>query len=623
MRSSFYIYTILVLFISFFLGAFFHLTQKPWLDLSPLEIYDTAKPSIIYDCNNKEISKFEIFKKEIIQLDNIPKHIINAFILAEDQRFFKHSGLSYSGIARSIIVNIYKGKKAQGASTITQQLVRLLFFNAQKSFKRKIQEQLFSLVIEKYFSKEQILEKYLNYIYFGAGIYGIEAACKAFWGKSAKDISIAQAATLAAIVPMPSKNCPLYNIERPIARRNFILKKMRDNGVINQQEYEEAINEKLYVLDYKQDVALYIKEEIRKFVEKKFGKNVLYTQGLKIYTTIDIEFQKKAENIFNFYLSKFRSEILNSLNGALLSIDNKTGGIKAMIGGYSFSESKFNRALYAKRQIASLFKPLIYAAAIDKGKNFYDVYIDEPITLELNNNIWQPRNAYKTFLGAMTLAKALSISNNIIAIKLFLEIGAENILKLANKVDIYPNHSYPSLALGTIDCTLKQVTGMINIFANHGIFVEPFLIKSIKDQWNNKIFKNHNKKRYVINSKIADQVNKVLTFLVERAKAREPFQWSDKQFFGKTGTTNDSRTCWFVGADSQLTTGIYLGDDDNIILGQNIYAYKTAMLIFRDFYKSLDYFNKKQYFLYNRYLTPLKIDPNTGLNSNKGIEILI
>ncbi len=571
------------------LGVLFYITQSPWVDFSVLEHYNPGKPSIVLDDEGKEWTRFQLDRREPVHIKDIPDHVIKAFLAAEDWNFFKHSGLSFKGIIRSLLVNIYNGRKVQGASTITQQLVRLLYFDAEKSFKRKIKEQLLAIIVERQFTKEQILETYLNHVYFGCGIYGIEAASQRFWNKHVKDISLDEAAVLASIVQLPQRYCPLYHPDATLKRRNTVLFKMRKLEFITQAEYDTAYQKPVSVI--KNDTATrapHLKETIRLFLEELVGKHKLYSGGLKIQTTLNLKMQEEAERIFADYFKKFHETISPQLEGALLSIDGFTGGIKALIGGCNFQQSQFNRALKARRQMGSTFKPLVYATALVCGKNFADVAIDEPITLIDNGHEWSPNNANHRFEGPMTLARALILSNNSISIKTYLEVGPERVVHLAQRCGIKgATHPYPSLALGCVDGTLSEAVVLINMFAHQGILVEPHCVVWVKDEWGKKMWRYEGTKRRVLNPRVSGQVAKVLSLSLEKARKRAPHQWLSCDALGKTGTTNDARTCWFTGSTPEVTTSVYIGCDDNRPLGKNVFASKTSFFIWRDFTKTI------------------------------------
>lgn len=611
--SSLFKYLTTVFFLCgiFVFGMIFFIMTHMTVDFSPLTTYQTGKPSIVLDDEGNEWARFQLDRREPIILEQMPKHLIQAFIAAEDWQFFNHAGISVKGIVRSTLVNVYHGRIVQGASTITQQLVKLLFFDSQKTFKRKIKEQLYALLIEYQCTKEQILQTYLNYIYFGCGIYGVEAACQRFWNCSATDITIDQAALLAGIVRSPGKYCPLIHPLSSQQRRNVVLSQMLKLSFITPEQYR-IMSEKELMLNFSDESALapHAQEMIRQQVEDLFGRKELYAGGLIIQTSLNKAIQEKANKAFSKHIMHLRNELTMPLDGALVSMDPETGEIKALIGGYQFLQSKFNRAVQAKRQLGSIFKPIVYAAALQQGLTFADTEIDEPLEIE-NGTVWAPRNHTRDFDGKITLAYALSHSNNIVAIKTFLKVGAQAVIKLAEKSNLKAQlNPYPSLALGCVDVSPMEATALFNIFAHDGIYVEPHLVKWIKDRWGTKIFKQaHNSKR-VLESRISGQIAKVLELGINRVRRRFNTQITDTQIISKTGTTNDSRSCWFIGSTPTLTTGIYIGCDDNRALGTNVFPIHTAFPIWRGLYEKVDC-NKKQ-FSYDPSLKEIWIDEKTG-----------
>lgn len=567
---------------AFIAGSFFYFLNNNNINFSKLENYNPGKPSILLDDQGNEWARFELDKREPIQLFQMPQHLINAFLAVEDHQFFKHAGISWKGIIRSIMVNIYKGRRVQGASTITQQLTRLLFFDCKKTFERKIKEQFYAIIIERQFTKEQILQTYLNHVYFGCGIYGVQAAAQRFWGKSIEQISIAQAAALAGIVRSPGNYCPLLYPLSSQKRRDTVLSLMFNHGFINEHEYKDAKNEELRVsCNEKNMLAPHLRESIRLILEDIVGKKALYSEGFIIQTTLNKDIQMQADAIFKKQCQKLKKTLQKDIDGALISMETFSGEIKALIGGYDYVQSKFNRALQARRQMGSTFKPLVYAAALESGIKFSDIDMDEPFEMvQFNGNVWRPGNYNEQFNGQITLAYALSHSNNIVTIKTLLKTGMKSIIELAKKSHLKgPFNEFPSLALGCIDTTLKEMVGMFNVFANSGIYIEPHFIKWIKDQWGTKIYKFTPEKNSVVNSRVSSQVAKVLMHSLERIHQGWSGTWLPCQAISKTGTTNDSRTCWYVGSTPQITTGLYIGCDDNTSLGKNIYPSKTAFPI--------------------------------------------
>ena len=607
-----YIILFLVFGLIFFFGAATFVLHNQIVDFSSLENYNPGNPSILLDDEGNEWARFQIDRRQFVQLDVMSKHIVNAFISAEDHAFFKHQGISFRGILRSIIVNIWRGRRAQGASTITQQLIRLLFFDAKKTFARKVKEQIISILVERQFTKEYILETYLNHVYFGYGIYGVEAASQRFWGKSACDVSIDEAAILASIVRSPQHYSPLHAPESVGKRRDVILRSMFRLDCINQEEYDSALNAQVVI---KQDddavFAPHLKETIRIEVEKIIGKKSLYTGGFVIQTTINRNMQKAAQESFTDHVSLLRKTMFDTIDGGMVCIESKTGEVKSFVGGYDFKTSKFNRVLQAKRQMGSTFKPLVYAVALEQGLSLLDVEVDEPYEYFQNGTFWAPRNHTRTFVGPMTLARALSFSNNVVTIKTALKSGLQNIVEMSRRSGISAAlQPYPSLALGCVNANLLESVAAFNLFANHGKYVEPHYLRWVKNKSGEKIYKAKVEKKQVLSWKIASQIGQVLTFSIRRLQAAIGDRWFGGEALGKTGTTNDSRTCWFCGSTPDYTTSVYIGSDDNCTLGEEVYASKVAFPVWF-------YFHQKcalppGNFVYDPLLKPMLVNWKTG-----------
>lgn len=615
-----------ILSLAAFFGGAYYLFTNHWIDITVLEQYNPGRPSIVFDDEGKEWFRFELDRREPISLSIMPDHLIKAFLAAEDWQFFSHSGLSIKGIIRSTIKNISHGRKVQGASTITQQLVKLLYFDTQKTFSRKLKEQLYALIIEQQFTKEQLLEIYLNHIYLGCGIYGVEAAAQRFWQKTVQDITIDQAASLAAIVKNPAQYCPLLNPLSNEHRRNIILNSMRSLNFISSDQYNVA-REKTIALVERQDTSYgpHARELLRLQLEEMIGKKQLYSGGLRIQTTINEHTQKVAQNEFKKQCLKLSQELKKRVDGGLISLQVQTGEIKALVGGADFTQSKFNRAVQARRQMGSIFKPLVFAAGIENGMSFSDVEIDEPLEIEQPDSVWAPKNFNAKFNGPITRAYALSHSNNIVTIKTLLDIGVDKVIELAKKCRLSgPFYPYPSLALGCVDGTLKESVGMFNVFANDGVYVEPHMIKWIKNQWGTKIYKQSVQKERVLTSYVNSQVAKVLGLGMKRA-SKFYDSWVDCDSINKTGTTNESRTSWYVAATPSLTTGIYIGCDDNESLGEDIFPIHTGFPIWLALNQQIDQPIKQ--FQYDPSLYKVVINEYTGkscqLQAKEAIEILI
>ena len=612
MRIIQIIATVFLLFGAFVIGGVFFIARHPWVDFSALARYQQGNPSIVLDDQGQELFRFQVEKQEPIRLEQVPPHVIQAFLAAEDRNFYNHGGISWKGIVRSLFANITQGRKVQGASTITQQLVKLLFFDLKKTFTRKIKEQFISMVAEQQFSKDQILETYLNHINFGYGIYGIEAASKRFWGKHAEELSIDEGALLAGIIRSPNNYCPLANPDLSLQRRNVVLRCMYAAGFLTKEATDTLIQKPLF-LSPSADAcpAAHLKEMISLWLEEQFGKSAVYTQGLVIKTHINHAMQEQATTVFTNHIKAIRAQLNQAADGALVSIDTQTGAIKALLGGYNFQRSQFNRATQAQRQLGSIFKPLLYATALEQGMRLDEIEVDEPISLTFGNQLWEPKNSNKKYSGPMTLASALIHSNNIVAIKCILQTGTDELIKHMQACNLADHlKPYPSLALGCIDSTAVHAAGFFNIFANQGEYVEPYLVEWVKDPTGKKVWRHTPKTNHVLAWSISSQIAKTLTIGLNQWKGQVEPSWLAAEAIGKTGTTNDARTCWFVGSTPAYTTAIYIGCDDNRPMGTDVFAVRTALPLWLLFNKRIHQPRKR--FSFDPRLAPLVIDGKTG-----------
>lgn len=586
-----YLFSILFLIASVGSGAALYFFNADVVDCSVIELQNSVAPSILIDDLGNELMRFEQDKREPVVFEKIPKHLIEAFVAAEDHRFFSHLGVSFKGIVRSFLVNLYYRRVVQGASTITQQLARLLFLTPERTWWRKIKEVIVALQLEQQLTKEQILELYLNNIYFGRGIYGVEAASRRFWSKTVTDVTLDQAATLAAVAKSARFYSPLNAPRSAKQRRNVILRSMCNLGVITAQECADAQSKELEICEQFSGnlMRLYLYEWIRQWAELELGKDKLYRGGLKIKTTVNMVAQQTAEKSFDDVVRPMREKMGDNFNGGMISCDVATGDIKAMVGGFDFKQSQFNRAFQAFRQMGSSFKPILYSYALKQGISMRTTFVDEPIEIELpNNQTWRPRNWNRQFEGEMTLVRALARSNNIVSIKLLMEVGIEPVCAWAKNFGMSRNLlPYPSLALGIAESTVEENAAAFNVFANNGVYVKPNIIDWVKDKHGKKIWQKQCKMHRVLPLRICSQMVNVLSQRMELTRKQDPKKWIDVETIGKSGSTNGAASVWFAGSTPSLTTVVYLGYDDNRPMGRNVFASKTAFPIWKSFNKSL------------------------------------
>ena len=618
------IWLLIVFATSVLFGVFFFLFEQEWVDFSLLEKRLNEKSSIVLDYKGNEFIKFELDKRAPVTFGQLPDVLVKAVISAEDHNFFSHYGISFRGIFRSALVNLYHRRYVQGASTITQQLAKLVFTSYEKTFLRKIKDMFLAFQLERQFTKQQIFEFYLNKIYLGRGIYGVGAACKRFWNKDISEITLDEAAILAAAIKSANLYSPLNDVERSRRRRNIVLRSMFRLGFIDEIEFVEASSKDIVVHDHAagNPVRMYLKEWIRTWAENKFGRDALYSGGLQIKTTIDLDKQALAEYVLCRKILEQRKYLGDNLNGGMISIESFSGKIRATVGGFDFNQSQFNRSFQAVRQMGSVFKPIIYSVALKNGFKMNDLEVDEQIERLLSNGqIWSPNNWNNSFEGKMTLLKALTFSNNIVTVKVFEKLGANLIIDWAKKFGIHRGlMPYPSLALGIAEATTKECVAAFNVFANNGKHVKPYLFEWVKNKWGKKLWSWNDESHFVLDSKTNSKMINALSYRIKRVKLLHgPKNWINAEAIGKSGSTNSAATTWFVGSTPELTTAVYIGRDDNKPMGKRVFASQTAFPVWLEFNKGID-FTQKHFYL-DPELKKVPIDWNTGkVLSDKNIK---
>jgi penicillin-binding protein 1A len=649
---------VLILFAIFILSS-----DLPSVD--KLKDWKPPEATLIYDYKGRVFGDVAVQRRYYVPLKDIPLYVREAFISAEDRNFYRHFGIDPVAVLRALVANVKEREITQGASTITQQLARNLFLTPERSFKRKLKEMLLAIKIERTFSKDKILEMYLNYIYLGQGAYGVEAASRIYFGKHVKDLTLDEAALLAGLPKAPTKYNPFRNPERVKERRNYVLQRMYEDGYITKEELQRyssmpvkvKLENRYYGMDYFLD---YVKD----YLVENYGEAIL-AGGYKVYTTIDrdlqaharealkrgvmnvakangipflpddpYEVQKKYEEqkvelkpgkVYigkvlevnsqdlklevgdyqftvqrnqmpvekgDYVLVRFvkkgkkaevSAEVLPDLEGALVSLDAKTGAIRAMVGGYSYLRSPYNRAVYSKRQPGSAIKPIIYLAALMKGytqasqidatpKSFYD-----PST----GKEWTPKNYEGQEYGTVTLRTALAKSINTATVNLLSEIGFDMPIQVGKDLGIELKPYY-SMALGSIEVTPLELTSAYQAFANLGNKCQPYFIEKIVSP-DGKIIESHQPKCEQV---LPPQEVRVLVDML-RAVVLEGTAASASSFgriiAGKTGTTNDYMDAWFVGFSPYIVTGVWVGYDIKRSMGRGMAGAKVALPIWLDF----------------------------------------
>ena len=675
------------------------------IDLPNYKILANYKPPVlsrVYSNEGQLIAEYASQKRIFIPFDAVPKKVINSFISAEDKNFFQHPGVDAKSITRAVIKNVknlMENKRLEGASTITQQVAKNFLLTNEVSLKRKIKEAILAFRIEKAYSKERIMELYLNQIYLGQGTYGIAAASLEYFDKSVKELNLEEAALLAALPKAPSKYNPYKSLKIAKIRRNFVLKNLLENSYINEDQYKKLIKKNIKVKKRKikfVEEANYYSEEVRRIVNKKYGFNKLYEGGLSIRTPLnpryqiellkalrkglesydrrhgwrgaidnkkndenwiksisdykvdrsldwkiakvvsvknlisEIETEEKEKGFIDFknvswtrkksfeevftqgdiiYVKKIKNnkwalKQIPNINGAVVAMDPYTGKVLAMVGGFSFKLSEFNRATQAYRQPGSAFKPFVYATALQNGLTPSTLILDAPFVIEQGEGKknWKPQNYGKQFYGPSTLRKGIEKSRNLMTVRIAKIVGLEKLVQNAKAFGIYEDiPEVLSISLGAAETTLLKITNAYCSFVNGGKKVEPILIDKIQDRRGKTIFNSEERKclgcneisylkeevpsiennyKQILSPEVAYQVTSLLEGVIKRGTGRK-LKNLNLPLAGKTGTTNKNMDAWFVGFTSNIVVGVYVGFDEPKTLGKYETGAKAALPIFK------------------------------------------
>ena len=548
------------------------------MDLPGIDALKDYRPSIasrVLDENDLLIDEFFLEDRKMINIADVPKLVQYAFVAAEDSRFYKHRGVDLLSIFRALFKNVEAGKIVQGGSTITQQVAKLMYLTPERKYVRKLKEAILSYRIDKYLTKDEILHLYLNQIYLGHGTYGIESASTGYFGKSARALTLPEAALLAGLPKAPTTYSPFLNFKRAKQRQLYVLARMEEEGFITKDQMNQAAAAPLSLrpMKPKDKVAAYFVEHVRRYVQEKYGADVLYKEGLTIYTTLNLPAQTAARDALLRGLSEMegRNKYARGLvQGALYCMDVKTGAIRAMVGGRDFAKSEFNRAVQSRRQPGSAFKPLIYTAAFDKGMTPSTRFVDSPIILEdpsQADGLWKPKNFDEKFQGPITMRTALVQSRNVVTVKILQEIGIDYAISYAANLGIEsPLAANLSLALGSAGVTVQEMVRAYGVLVNGGKKVTPYFIRKIVDRTGNVFEETKPESEQVIDPRIAFMTTYILQDVVESGTGCR-VKSIGRPVGGKTGTTNDVRDAWFIGFTPSLITGVWVGFDQEKSLG--------------------------------------------------------
>ena len=546
---------------------------------SMVEDYKPQMATTIYDKNNNVVDVLEAESRDAVKLEDVSPYVKEAFLAIEDKKFYSHHGLHFKGIIRAVLTNFLKGKATQGGSSITQQLAKNAFLTPERTFSRKVKEAILTYQIERTYTKDEILERYLNEIYFGSGSYGIKNAADQYFRKDPKDLNIAEAALLAGIPNRPTKYDPNRSLENALHRQQIILKEMFEDGRITKEEYEEALAYK-FELENEENVKnvpkntsiiynrrpkkAYNNPELTTIVENYLAEiyddEQIYSSGLKIYTTIDLDYQKVARDTFNAYPYFKNKEI----NGAMVTLDPFTGGIVSIVGGKNFKAGNFDRATMARRQLGSSFKPFVYLKALEEGYEPYSVVVNDFVAY----GKWAPKNFDGRYTFNSTLVNSLNLSLNIPAVKLMDAVTVDAFKEeMTDKLKLTSEVQNLTTALGSVDSTPVNTAANFSIFVNGGYIVKPNIIREIRDNQDILIYVADIEKVKAFDSVDVSVITAMLKSVVSNGTATKA-RVVDKsgrpiQQGGKTGTTSEHRTASFVGITPEYVTVCYIGRDDN------------------------------------------------------------
>jgi penicillin-binding protein 1A len=699
-------------------------------DLPSLEQLQNYQPSLVttvYSDDRQPIGQFFIERRILTPLTEIPKSLAQAVIATEDARFFEHPGLDYIGMLRAAWTNIrHGGKKVEGASTITQQLARSLFLSSERSYERKIRELVLAYKMEAVSGKEQILETYLNQIYFGQGAYGVASAAQSYFGKNLSELTLAEAAFLAGLPKSPSRFSPFTAFERAKKRQEHVLSRMEEAGFITTADREAAVAETLnFRRPGSEHLAPYFVEHVRQLLMAKYGETMVYKGGLQIHTTLNLSMQKAAETAFvagvreldkrqgwrgprrtvdpstlqssmlasedkplkpgdmaegivlraakdfyvvqvgsvaaklafddmawakrvlkgpdptvNFVVNPNLKQILKPgdvvevgvkkvskdgmqltleqtpiVEGGLIAIDPKSGAIRAMVGGYDFSRSEYNRAVQAHRQPGSAFKPLIYATAMSQGLSPATQILDAPVVYEQeeDDKTWKPENYGRKFHGMVSLRDALAHSHNLATVRLLDKVGIKNVIEFSRSVGmVSPLPADLSLGLGSSSVGLMELTSVYGVFLNQGTRVEPYVIKVAMDSTGKPLESAQPQSQEVLPKETAYLITNMMEDVVQKGTGQAA-KALNRPIAGKTGTTNDYINAWFIGGAPNLVTGVYVGFDDRRSLGESETGARAALPIWMAFMKEALNQLPVVPFEIPDGVTFVKVDSSTGL----------
>ena len=604
-------------------------------DYKKLATYAPPVATRLYAADGSLLIEYANERRVFIDYDDLPPQLVNAFIAAEDQNFWTHPGIDIQGIIRAVANNTMRmfGTNAtlSGASTITQQVAKNFFLTSERTISRKIKEAILALRLERAFSKEHILTLYLNQIFLGARAYGVGSAALMYFNKPVSELSLAECAFLASLPKAPN------NRDRAIERRNYVLRRMVDEGFITQSDADAAAAQDLNInsgfTEQMAEELQYFAEDVRRQLLNSLGRETLYNDGLYIKTTIVPELQYAASAALNKELDNFNNGRTDKLQGAIIAMNPHTGRIVAMAGGRSFRDSSFNRATQAYRQVGSTIKPFVYLAALERGYSPQTMLLDAPIVgWREDDTLWKPENYDKKFLGDVPLRLSLETSRNVTTVRLVEQIGTQNAIEAAQRFGVYPRDMQNmnlSMALGSGETTLEKLVLGYSAFVNGGRPIQPKLVDYIEDrygrvlggektdiiEWSDELLPPSDTD---VSETLSDpqslyQMVSILQGAVERGTGKQA-RVAGHTIAGKTGTTNDVKDVWFIGFSKNLIAGVYLGYDTPKPLGRGAGSHMAAR-VFADFMRVALQNEKNQPFSVPDGMTFMRVNRRSGASA--------
>ena len=556
--------------------------------VTALETLQPVQGSRIYDDNDEPMTELHVERRIFVPLAQIPPALRDAIIATEDRRFYSHWGVDPIGIARAVVQNYRRGRIVEGGSTITQQLAKVLFLTADKSLERKLKEAVLALELERRYSKDRILEMYLNQVYFGHGAYGVEAAARTYFGKSVSELTVREAALLAGLPRAPSSYSPFDHANAAKRRRELVLRRMVEYGALKEEEAKRIARTDLGLIapERRRTTGQYFLDYVQQTLEAKYGADLVFKGGLNIYTTLSPSMQLAAEQAMRDGLKALEGRSTKARpgenpEGAIITIEPQTGYVKAMVGGYDFLRSEFNRAVQAKRQPGSAFKPFIYIAALEAGFTPATRIEDSPVTYPTGSNgqTWKPENYDRIFRGPTTLQQAIEESVNVVTVKLQERVGINRTVQVARRLGITsPLDINLSLALGTSDLSLLELTSAYGALANQGVWMPPVTVRYITYAQGKLLEEHVPEGREAVAPETAYVIAHMLRGVVERGTGQAA-KVLGRPIAAKTGTTNDYSNAWFIGFTPRLATGVWVGYDRPRSLGRDETGSRVAVPI--------------------------------------------